>query len=391
MSVVRIFFVFLRLGLTSFGGPVAHVGYFREEFVRRRAWLDERAYGELVALCQMLPGPATSQMSIALGLSKGGLPGAFAAWLGFTLPSAVAMILFAMGLRWFGSAGLGGWLHGLKVLAVAVVAQALMGMGKTFCPDWPRAGMALAAAGGLLWMSTPFSQIVTLTVAGLIGALWMKPEQPLPSAWAGPGLSKRTATVALAIFMVLLAGLPMAAYQFGVYPLQLFSGFFRAGAMVFGGGHVVLPLLQAEVVPRGWVSQDMFMAGYGAAQAVPGPLFTFAAFLGAAANPSPHGWAGGGLAVVAIFLPSFLLVIGVLPWWENLRRHPVMQRALMGVNAGVVGVLLAAFYKPVCVSALFSVADGALAVTAFLLLVKGKAPPWLVAVFCAGAAALGWH
>lgn len=390
-SVFDIFLIFLKLGLTSFGGPIAHLGYFRDEFVERRKWLNDHAYADLVALCQFLPGPASSQVGIALGLFRGGLPGALASWLGFTLPSAIALVLFAWVLSNLGLGTDGAWLHGLKVVAVAVVAQALWGMGKTLCPDRARASVAVAAAVAALWLPGVAGQVGIIAVGGVLGWLWSAPAQGLPHSPFPVRLRKRTGVAVLALFFALLLVLPVLAAGSGNYALQLFDGFYRAGALVFGGGHVVLPLLQAQVVPPGWVSNDAFLAGYGAAQAVPGPLFTFAAYLGAASSQSPSGWLGATVALVAIFLPAFLLVIGTLPLWERARRHPAMQRAMRGVNAAVVGLLLAAFYQPVWTSGILSAADFTLAAFAFLLLMFWKTPPWLVVILCAVLAGFGWH
>lgn len=390
-SVLHIFLIFLRLGVTSFGGPIAHLGYFRDEFVERRKWLNDHAYADLVALCQFLPGPASSQVGIALGLFRGGLPGAFASWLGFTLPSAIALVLFGLVLTSMGGGVDSAWLHGLKVVAVAVVAQALWGMGKNLCPDRARASMAVAAAAIASWMPGALGQIGVIVAGGLAGWLWLSPAGALPHSPLPVRLRKSAGVVLLMICIALLILLPLVTKQSGSYVLQLFDSFYRAGALVFGGGHVVLPLLQAEVVPAGWVSNDAFLAGYGAAQAVPGPLFTFAAYLGAVSSQSPSGWLGAVVALTAVFLPAFLLVIGALPLWESARRHPAMQRAMLGVNAAVVGLLLAAFYHPVWTSAVLSAADFTLAAAAFMLLVFWKAPPWLVVILCAGLAGLGWH
>lgn len=390
-SLLDIFLAFLRLGVSSFGGPIAHLGYFREEFVRRRKWLDDHAYGDLVALSQFLPGPASSQVGIGLGLFRGGLPGALAAWLGFTLPSAVALILFGLVLTHAGSVANGTWLHGLKVVAVAVVAQALWGMGRNLCPDKERATLAAVAAAVAAAVPGAWSQIGVIAASALLGWMWFSPAAALPHSPFPVRLSKRTGAAALVLFFAILALLPAIAGQSDIYLIKLFDGFFRAGALVFGGGHVVLPVLQTEVVPRGWVSNDTFLAGYGAAQAVPGPLFTFAAYLGAVSSSTPNGWAGAAVALVAIFLPGFLLLIGTLPLWEGLRRHPSMQRAMQGVNAAVVGLLLAAFYHPVWTSAIHSPLDFAMATAAFLLLVFWKTPPWLVVILCATAAGLGMH
>lgn len=389
-SVLGLFLIFLKLGVTSFGGPIAHLGYFRAEFVERRKWLTDSAYADLVALCQFLPGPASSQVGIAMGLFRGGLPGAVAAWLGFTLPSAVALVLFGQVLTGLGGDAPGGWLHGLKVVAVAVVAQALWGMGKSLCPDRARASVAVAAAVLAGSMPGVLGQIGVIVAGGVVGWRWLPVSASLPHSPLPVRLRKRTGVLMLGVCLALLLLLPALAAQ-GAYALRLFDGFYRAGALVFGGGHVVLPLLQAEVVPPGWISEDMFLAGYGAAQAVPGPLFTFAAYLGAVSTQSPNGWIGAGIALAGIFLPAFLLVIGALPLWERARHHPAMQRAMLGVNAAVVGLLLAAFYQPVWTSAILSAADFALAATAFLMLVFWRVPPWLVVVACAVVAALGWR
>ncbi len=391
LSSFRVFLIFLRLGLTSYGGPIAHLGYFRHEFVVRRQWLDEHAYVDLVALCQFLPGPASSQVGIALGLLKGGMRGALAAWLGFTLPSAVALIVFGTALELSGHGVNAAWLHGLKVVAVAVVAQALWGMGKSLCPDRARASLAVVAALVVYLMPGPLGQISAIVLGGLVGRLLFSPTNPLPHGPLQFPLTKTIGAVAIALFCALLLLLPLAVKEYGDYPLRLFDSFFRVGALVFGGGHVVLPLLQAQVVPTGWVSNDTFLAGYGAAQAVPGPLFTFAAYLGAVSSQTPHGWTGAGIALVAIFLPSFLLLTGALPFWESIRHHVASQKAMLGVNAAVVGLLLSAFYQPVWTSAIHSQADFVLATAAFLLLVFWKTPPWLVVILCALVAGALWQ
>ena len=382
----EVLLAFLRLGLTSFGGPVAHIGYFRDEFVMRRRWLDDRAYADLVALCQFLPGPASSQVGIAIGLSRGGYLGALAAWTGFTLPSAVVMVMFAYGVRAMGGGG-AGWLHGLQVAAVAVVAQAVLGMMRSLAPDRERASVAVAAAILVLAFPTAWGQIGTIVLGGVAGVLLL-PAVPRGEHAALPlAVRRTTGAVLLAIFFALLIVLPLIASATTSQAVKLFDAFYRAGSLVFGGGHVVLPLLQASVVPPGWISNDAFLAGYGAAQAVPGPLFTFAAYLGAAMGPQPNGWIGGVICLVAIFLPSFLLVIGTLPFWEELRQRPTAQAALLGVNAAVVGLLLAALYRPVWTSAIDNAADFALACAAFLLLFMWRTPPWLVVVLCALAGA----
>ena len=382
-----VFLVFLRLGLTSFGGPVAHLGYFREELVVRRRWLSERNYADLVALCQFLPGPASSQVGMALGLARAGYPGALAAWLGFTLPSAVALILFALGLAHWGDAVPAGLLHGLKVVAVAVVAQAVWGMARSLCPDAPRTSLMAVAACAVLWWSSAWAQVLVLALAALVGLWTLAPGQaaahePLPIP-----VGRRAGMAWLALFVALLLGLPWAVAVFPHATLAVADAFYRAGSLVFGGGHVVLPLLQAELVPTGWVDQDTFLAGYGAAQAVPGPLFTFAAFLGASLQMGPQGVWGALVCLLAIFAPSFLLVAGALPFWEGLRAHPRMRAALAGVNAAVVGLLVAALYQPVWTSAIHTPQDVALALLAGVALMAWKLPPWLVVAACAGA---GW-
>jgi chromate transporter len=388
---LELFLIFLRLGMTSFGGPVAHLGYFQEEFVARRAWLNNRAYADLVALCQFLPGPASSQVGIALGLSRGGFFGAIAAWLGFTLPSAIALVVFGLTLAPVGNDTAGPWLHGLKVVAVAVVAQALWAMGKSLCPDRKRASLAVGAAILATVIPGAAGQMSVMVAGGLLG-WWLLPtaaalpHHPLPIRFG-----KTTGLIALSIFITLLLVLPLVAAQSNHYGGWLFDGFFRAGALVFGGGHVVLPLLQSLVVPASWVSNNAFLAGYGAAQAVPGPLFTFAAYLGAVSTQHPNGWVGAAIALIAIFLPAFLLVIGTLPLWEELRRHPAMQRVMLGVNAAVVGLLLAAFYQPVWTSAILTPADFCLAALDFLLLVFWKTPPWSVVILSAVVTGLRWH
>ena len=391
-SVGEVFAVFLRLGLTSFGGPVAHLGYFHEEFVVRRRWLDEKSYVDLVALCQFLPGPASSQVGIAVGLSRAGYPGALAAWLGFTLPSAVAMVLFAYGVSVVGDAAGSGWLHGLKVAAVAVVAQAVLGMARALAPDRERATLAVAAAAIVLAFPSAAGQIGAILLGAIAGITLLRGDATTGHASLPLAVSRSVAAGALAVFFVLLIGLPLASSVVQSQSLALFDAFYRAGSLVFGGGHVVLPLLQAEVVPRGWVSNDAFLAGYGAAQAVPGPLFTFAAYLGAVMGPPPNGWVGALLCLVAVFLPSFLLVIGALPFWEDLRSRPAAQAALKGVNAAVVGLLLAALYHPVWTAGITRAADFALAAAAFLLLFMWKTPPWLVVILCAvGGAVIAWR
>ena len=374
----EVFSVFLRLGLTSFGGPVAHLSYFRAEFVERRQWLDEKAYADLVALCQFLPGPASSQVGIVLGLLRAGFAGGFAAWLGFTLPSALALIVFAFGVGQIGDISHVAWLHGLKIVAVAVVAQAVWGMAKNLCPDRERATLAVAATVVTLAFPSAAGQIGTIVASALIGWRFLPVAVNDQHSPLLIPVSRSQAAAAATLFALLLLGLPVLTQVTSSHAIALFASFYRAGSLVFGGGHVVLPLLQQAVVPQGWIDNDTFLAGYGAAQAVPGPLFTFAAYLGTAMKDAPNGWAGGLLCLVAIYLPSFLLLIAALPFWDALRHRAGVQSALKGVNAAVVGLLLGALYRPVWTSAIFSKADFSLGVVAFLLLVSWKTPPWLV-------------
>jgi len=380
----EVFAAFLKLGLTSFGGPVAHLGYFRNEFVERRKWVEEQTYADLVALCQFLPGPASSQVGISIGLLRAGYLGALAAWTAFTLPSAVALVLFAYGLSTSGNALGSGWLHGLKVAAVAVVAQAILGMARTLTPDRERASLAVLAAVIALAIPSAWGQIGAIAVGAIVGMTFLRGEPPSDQMRLKLPTSRVSGILALAIFAVLLVALPILAAATGNQNVRLFDTFFRVGSLVFGGGHVVLPLLQAEVVPSGWVNNDAFLAGYGAAQAVPGPLFTFAAYLGAVIG----GWETAVLCLVAIFLPSFLLVVGILPFWEGLRRWTTTQAALRGVNAAVVGLLLAAFYNPVWTSGILTKADFGLSAFAFLLLFLWQSPPWLVVLVCAAGGQL---
>ncbi|MCZ6626762.1 MAG: chromate efflux transporter [SAR324 cluster bacterium] len=383
--------VFIRLGLTSFGGPVAHLGYFREEFVVRRRWLDEARYADLVALCQFLPGPASSQVGMGIGALCRGPAGALAAWLGFTLPSAAALVALAYGLEAFAGAVPPGVLEGLKVVAVAVVAQAVWGMGRSLCPDRGRATLALLAAAGVVAWPGTGGQIAAIILGALAGWRLLPGEAAPAEQVAAVGQSHRhLPLVFLAGFFVLLGVLPLIAWQVGGLELVLLDKFYRAGALVFGGGHVVLPLLEAEVVPPGLVGREAFLAGYGAAQAVPGPLFTFAAYLGAmiGVGAGRPPWLIGLLCLGAVFLPSGLLILGVLPYWDALRRQPQMQAALRGVNAAVVGLLLAALYDPVWTSAIRTPAHFALTLGAFGLLAFWKVPPWLVVLLSAVAGGL---
>jgi|SRR5476651_762282 len=382
-----IFLIFLRLGLTSFGGPVAHLGYFRNEFVVRRCWLSEHNYADLVALCQFLPGPSSSQVGMALGLSRAGYTGALAAWLGFTLPSAVILILFALGISAYGDIMSPGILHGLKIAAVAVVAQAVWGMAKNLCQGAQRATIMTVAACLALALPNAWGQVGAIVLAGLVGMRLFKPTPSLAHQTLPIPVSSLMGLIWLSLFLVLLIGLPILAHKIPNQLLAVIDAFYRTGSLVFGGGHVVLPLLRAEVVPSGWVGNDVFLAGYGATQALPGPLFTFAAFLGASMTSSPTGWLGGMVALLAIFTPSFLLMAGVLPFWENLRRNLRAQAALTGVNAAVVGLLLAAFYDPVWTSGIHKPTDFALALVAVTALIYWKFPPWLVVIGCG---LIGW-
>jgi chromate transporter len=377
MKSLEVLLVFLRLGLTSFGGPIAHLGYFRDEFVTKRKWLSEHAYADLVSLCQFLPGPASSQVGMAIGYSRLGIWGTILAWIGFTIPSAVVLILFGLGMAYFETGDHQHWLHALKVVAVAVVAQAVLGMGKKLCPDKERITIAVIASVVVLFIHSAFIQILVLILAGIFGTFFLKTTTELPHEPLHKG-KRRVGAVFLILFVSILFLLPVLRTLYPVQALNLFDSFYRSGALVFGGGHVVLPLLQAEVVPTGWVTNDLFMAGYGLANAVPGPLFTFSAYLGAVSSPNPNGWAGGFISLIAVFLPSFLLIIGALPFWEKLRSLPKVRQAILGINAAVVGILLAALYNPVWTSAIFSARDFALAMVGFLLLEFWKIPSWAV-------------
>lgn len=385
-SISEILSVTLRLGLTSFGGPIAHLGYFREEYVVRRKWLDEKTYADLVALCQFLPGPASSQVGIAIGMIRAGFWGGIVSWIGFTFPSVLAMALFAYALQGV-SISNAGWLQGLMIAAVAVVAQAVWGMGKTLAPDRTRASIAIATAVLTLLWPSPLSQVTLILAAGVLGWLFLPRLPASDAAPSGFTFSRRAAIISLALLLGLLIILPVIRQFSDSSMLAIFDSFFRVGSLVFGGGHVVLPLLQAEVVPTGWVNDAGFLAGYGAAQAVPGPLFTFAAYLGMVMN----GVSGALVATLAIFLPSFLLVAGGLPFWDYMRRHPGFQASLNSINAAVVGILLAALYNPVWIKAIRTPGDFGLALLAFALLFYWKIPPWLVVMLsAAGGMALSF-
>ena len=385
--VSAVFLAFLALGLTSFGGPVAHIGYFREAFVVRRRWMDERGYADLVALCQMLPGPTSSQVGIGIGLTKSGFAGAVAAWIGFTAPSAILLIALGYGVVAFDDVIPPGVLHGLGAVVVAVVAQAVWGMARALCPDAPRFTIAVLAAAAVLGIGGSATQVAVIAAGGLIGYLCLRnDDRPSPDGGRTAPVSV-VALASLALFFLLLVLLPVAASTWPWQTLALADSFYRSGSLVFGGGHVVLALLKAEVLPAGWVPEDVFLAGYGAAQAVPGPLFTFSAYLGTVMETPPGGWVGGLICLGAIFVPSFLLVIGTLPYWNALSRLESARRAMLGVNAAVVGLLLAALYDPVWTGGIRSAGDFILALSAFALLVSWKLPPWLVVIL--GALA-GW-
>ncbi len=379
----EVFTAFLKLGVTSFGGPIAHLGYFRDELVLRRKWIDEAGYADLVALCQFLPGPASSQVGFALGLLRAGPLGALAAWTAFTLPSAILLLLFAMVAASIEGPVGTGLLHGLKIVAVAVVAQAVWGMAKSLAPDRQRASIALVGIICVVFVAGAFGQILALALGAIAGLCFCRSEAARQASHLAFRVPKSVGYIALATFALLLAFLPVFAAMAGSQGLSLFDAFYRAGALVFGGGHVVLPLLQSAVVSTGWVTEDAFIAGYGATQAVPGPLFTFAAYLGAVVGPQPNGIAGAAIALVAIFLPGMLLLVGALPLWEGFRKHLLAQAAMRGANAAVVGILGAALYDPVWTSAIFMPKDFALALTGFILLTVWKTPPWIVVVICA--------
>ncbi|GED68420.1 chromate transporter [Brevibacillus reuszeri] len=371
--LLELFLVSTKLGITSFGGPIAHLGYFHEEYIKRRKWLDERSYAELVAVCQILPGPASSQVGIGIGIMRGGLLGGLVAWFGFTLPSVLALVLFAYFLQGVDTAH-AGWIHGLKIVAVAIVAHAVMGMAKKLAPDRSRATIAiLAAAATLLW-PTAFTQITVIFLAGLLGWSFYRTEDTPAVPVIHVPIKSSAAVLCLTLFGGLLIFLPVLNGMLSFSWLAMFDSFYRAGSLVFGGGHVVLPLLEREVLPAGWLTKEQFLAGYGAAQAVPGPLFTFAAYLGAVRN----GWTGAVIATIAIFLPAFLLVAGTLPFWDTLRQKRGVQGTLVGVNAAVVGILLAALYDPIWVSSIQAPADFVLAAILFGLLTFWKAPPWII-------------
>jgi chromate transporter len=383
-SPLEVLRVFLKLGLTSFGGPVAHIGYFREEFVVRRGWLDDGAFSDLVALCQFLPGPASSQVGFSIGLIRAGYLGAIAAWTGFTLPSAIALLLFAYGATALsGPIGLG-LLHGLKLVAVAIVAQAIWGMARTLCPDRQRASIAGVATLIVLFGTSSGSQIAAILFGAMAGLWLCRSCSPASSGAIAVPVSRNAGIASLVIFVLLLVGLPLLRGLGSFRGVALFDAFYRSGALVFGGGHVVLPLLRSALVAPGWVSDDTFLAGYGAAQAIPGPLFTFAAYLGAVAE-SPHGVAGAALGLIGIFLPGILILIGTLPFWETFRARAGAQAAMRGINAAVVGLLGGAFYDPIWTSSVKTASDFGVALIGFILLIMWRAPPLLVVVIGAVA------
>ncbi|MBP3951387.1 chromate transporter [Bacillus suaedae] len=373
-SLLEIFLVSTRLGLTSFGGPIAHLGYFHEEYVRRRKWMDEQSYADLVALCQFLPGPASSQVGIGIGLMRAGVLGGIVSFIGFTMPSVIVLILFATVLHQFGMTE-AGWIDGLKIVAVVVVAHAILGMAKNLTPDIKRKTIALFAVVAVLMWQTAFTQIGVIIIAGLIGyTLYRQHELDDKSTSASFPVSRRFGIICLTLFFGLLFLLPFLREAIAWNWVAMFDSFYRSGALVFGGGHVVLPLLEREFVPTGWLTEEEFLAGYGAAQAVPGPLFTFAAYIGTIIN----GWKGGLLATLAIFTPAFLLILGALPFWDQLRRNHHVKGALMGVNAAVVGILIAAFYSPIWTSSIINSTDFAFAAVLFVMLVYFKLPPWVI-------------
>ncbi|AVU90188.1 chromate transporter [Listeria monocytogenes] len=372
-SLLEILLVSTRLGLTSFGGPTAHLGYFHEEYVRRRKWMDEKSYADLVALAQFLPGPASSQVGIGIGVMRAGVLGGIVSFLGFTLPSVIALILFALLLTGF-DIGNAGWIHGLKIVAVAVVAHAILSMAKNLTPDLRRKAIALFALIGTLVWQTAFTQVGVILIAALFGFLLYKQHEKDEEVSTRFPITKRVSAICLLLFFGLLIFLPIIREMTGSYWVAMFDSFYRSGSLVFGGGHVVLPLLEQEFVPTGWLSEESFLAGYGATQAVPGPLFTFAAYLGAVMK----GWQGGLIATIAVFLPAFLLILGALPFWDSLRNNPNIKGAIMGVNAAVVGILISALYNPIWTSSILRPIDFALASILFSMLVYWKLPPWIV-------------
>src|SRR5699024_10788753 len=374
-SLIEILLVSTRLGLTSFGGPTAHLGYFHEEYIRRRKWMDEKSYADLVALAQFLPGPASSQVGIGIGVMRAGVLGGIISFIGFTLPSVIALILFALLLTGF-DIGNAGWIHGLKIVAVAVVAHAIMGMARNLTPDLKRKTIALFALIITLTWQTAFTQVGVILIAALFGFLLYKQHQENEEVRSQFPIAKRVSAICLLLFFSLLFLLPIIREVTGSYWVGMFDSFYRSGSLAFGGGHVVLPLLEQELVPTGWISEEEFLAGYGATQAVPGPLFTFAAYLGAVMK----GWQGGLVATVAVFLPAFLLILGALPFWDSLRNNPKIKGAIFGINAAVIGILISAFYFPIWTSSILAPVDFALAAILYSMLTYWKLPPWIIVV-----------
>lgn len=385
-SALEVLRVFTWLGVTCFGGPIAHIGYFRTEFVDRRRWLSDQAYADLVGLCQFLPGPASSKLGFSLGLLRAGYLGGLAAWLGFTLPSALLLIAFAWGAGALADSVLGeALLHGLKLVAVAIVAQAVWGMARNLCPDRTRGTIAAVAALTVLLAPTSIGQITAIVIGAVLGLSFCRSNAEAVSEPLHFGVSRTIGVLAFLAFAALLAAsfLPLGDTFHG-----FFNAFYRSGALVFGGGHVVLPLLNEAVVQPGWVDSEAFLAGYGAAQAVPGPLFTFAAFLGATATSPFGGATGAAIALVAIFLPGMLLQTAALPFWGAFRGKPAAQSAMRGINAAVVGILAAALYSPVWTSAVLGPADFAIALAGFVLLIAWKTQPLFVVILMAAASVL---
>lgn len=371
--LMEILFVSTRLGLTSFGGPTAHIAYFHEEYVRRRKWMDEKSYADLVALAQFLPGPASSQVGIGIGVARAGVLGGIISFIGFTLPSVIVLILFALLLTEI-DVGSAGWIHGLKIVAVAVVAHAILGMTKKLTPNLKTKVIALFALIGVLIWQTPFTQISIILLAAVVGFFLFIQYENNETANLQFSITKKVSVICLVLFFGLLIFLPFLREVTGSYWIAIFDSFYRSGSLVFGGGHVVLPLLEQELVPTGWITESSFLAGYGATQAVPGPLFTFATYLGAVMN----GWQGGLIATIAIFLPAFLLILGVLPFWDDIRNNPKMKGAIVGVNAAVVGILSAALYHPIWTSSIVTITDFIVAIILFSMLAFWKLPPWIV-------------
>lgn len=374
-ALFEILMVSTKLGLTSFGGPVAHLGYFHDEYIRRRKWMDERSYADLVALCQFLPGPASSQVGIGIGVMRAGVLGGIVSFLGFTLPSVIALMILALFVQGLDLSD-AGWIHGLKIVAAVVVAHAILGMAQKLTPDLKRKAVALLALVVTLLWQTTFTQVGVILLSAIIGFLIFRHQEDESEGRTAFPISRGLGIVCIVLFFGLLLLLPLLSEVTSSRWIAMFDRFYRSGALVFGGGHVVLPLLEREFVPAGWLSEEAFLAGYGAAQAVPGPLFTFAAYLGAVMN----GWVGGLIATFAIFLPAFLLILGTLPFWDNLRRNPKVKGALLGVNAAVVGILISAFYQPIWMSSILAPIDFALAAVLFSMLVYWKLPPWMIVI-----------